>query len=98
MRGVGLSDLDAATRALLAQPRETWQAAAAQLIDDAHTADLCRKRLGQAHPNGGTGSLYAQARLGQRVTTRNCGQHYCAALSVLLQALEAWRNRCNHEL
>ena len=40
MRSVGLSDLDLAARALLGLPQETWAAAAGQMIEAAHTADL----------------------------------------------------------
>ena len=98
MRSVGLTDLDLATRALLAAPRGTWAATAAKLIEDAHTADLWRKRQGRAHPNGGTGSLYAQASLYPRAVTSRSTARYCAALSTLLQALEAWRNRLHSEM
>lgn len=93
MRAVGLSDLDLATRALLAVPRDTWSDLAAELIEQAHNADVWRKRTGSAHPGGGTGSLYAQASLLPRTPTSQCSVQYCAALSVVLQALENWRGR-----
>ncbi|MCF2872230.1 hypothetical protein L0664_14235 [Octadecabacter sp. G9-8] len=95
MREVGLSDLDLATRALLAVPRDTWAVFASSLIVDAHAADLWRKRHGVAHPGGGTGSLYAQAALYPRAATSMCSARYCAALSVLLEALLVWRGRTN---
>jgi hypothetical protein len=98
MRSVGLSDLDLAARALLAVPQETWTAAAGQLIEAAHTADLWRKRHGRAHPSGGTGSLYAQASLCPRVATSPPSARYCAALLAVLQAVELWRNRAHREL
>lgn len=97
MRAVGLSDLDAAVRALLALPRDDWPTAAQRMIDAAHTADLWRKRSKRAHPDGGTGSLYAQACLSPRAASSRCGPAYCAALAVLLQALDTWRDRCNHD-
>ncbi|HCP80601.1 MAG TPA: hypothetical protein DIT67_03090 [Octadecabacter sp.] len=93
MRSVGLTDLDLATRALLAVPRGAWAATAEMLIDEAHIADLWRKRRGSAHPNGGTGSLYAQASLHPRAGIPQSSAQYCAALSTLLRALDAWRNR-----
>jgi hypothetical protein len=98
MRSVGLSDLDLAARALLGLPQETWAAAAGQMIEAAHTADLWRKRHRRAHPSGGTGSLYAQASLCPRVATSPPSARYCAALLAVLQALELWRNRAHREL
>ncbi|WP_143849480.1 DUF7742 family protein [Octadecabacter ascidiaceicola] len=92
-----MSDLDIATRVLLAMPREHWFQIAAKLIEDAHTADLWRKRQGCTHPNGGTGSLYAQASLHQRAGTPRNSARYCAALTTLLCALDAWRNRVHSE-
>ena len=97
MREIGLTDLDLATRVLLAVPRGRWAATAAELIADAHTADLWRKRQGCAHPNGGTGSLYAQASLYTRAGTSRSSARYCAALSALLLAIDAWRNRLHSE-
>ena len=61
MRPVGLSDLDLAARILLSVPLDKQLSFVAQLLDDAHTSDLWRKRHGSVHPSGGTGSLYAQA-------------------------------------
>lgn len=95
MRAVGLSDLDVAARALLALPPDRWADMADGLVRDAHVADLWRKRFGTAHPSGGTGSLYAQATLGQTVPSSDCTPHYCAALREVLRALEARRKRAN---
>ncbi len=93
MRRVGLSDLDLATRTVLAMSQEDWDVHARSLIEGAHAADLWRKRYGRAHPDGGTGSLYAQASLYPRAASRMCSQRYCAALQVVLRALNEWRHR-----
>jgi len=93
MRAVGLSDLDVAARALLAQPPCDRAGFATRLIAQAHTADLWRKRFGVACPNGGTGSLYAQACLWPRVPSSKCSASYCSALAEVLDALAAWRAR-----
>ncbi len=98
MRAVGLSDLDVAARALIALPRREWDGVACKLINDAHVADKWRKRHGVAHPSGGIGSLYAQAALRPRAATSQCSARYCAALAVLLQALDAWRTRADQDL
>jgi len=94
MRTVGLSDLDIAARAVLAVSREHWTATAERLVNEAHMADLWRKRHGTAHPNGGTGSLYVQATLGPTVGSSDCTAQYCAALCTVMKALKAWRIRC----
>jgi hypothetical protein len=98
MRSVGLSDLYLAARTLLAAPQETWITMAGQMIETAHTADLWRKRHCRAHPNGGTGSLYAQASLCPRVVLSPASGRYCAALLAVFQALELWRNRGHREM
>lgn len=93
MRSVGLSDLDLAARTLLAAPQEDWGVRARDMIERAHAADLWRKRYGRAHPDGGTGSLYAQASLHPRAASSMCSPRYCAALQVVLRALAEWRHR-----
>ena len=98
MRQVGLSDLDMAARVLLTRPRGDWRAVVAGLIEQAHTADIWRKRTGRAHPNGGTGSLYAQAALWPRGASSVCDPPYCAALSAVLDGLAAWRARMDQDL
>jgi hypothetical protein len=98
MRAVGLSDLDVATRALLAVSRTDWDTVATRMIAKAHTADLWRKRHGVAHPGGGTGSLYAQAVLLPTCASSECTPQYCAALAAILGALAEWRRRGNHLL
>ncbi|WP_158454113.1 hypothetical protein [Octadecabacter temperatus] len=79
-------------------PRTAWAELAAELIADAHTADLWRKRFRNAHPNGGTGSLYAQASLYPRAGSAQSSALYCAALSTILCALDAWRKRLHSQL
>ena len=93
MRAIGLSDLDVTTRALLAEPQCNWAHSARVLIEGAHACDLWRKRFGNTHPDGGTGSLYAQAALRPSVARTHCDTQYCAALAVLLAALATWRRR-----
>lgn len=94
MRQIGLSDLDAATRMLLAAPHQDWPEQAQRVIEQAHFADHWRKRFGSPHPTtGGTGSLYAQAILYPRADTSFCDPQYCAALAVVLEALQRWRQR-----
>jgi len=95
MRAIGLTDLDIATRAVMVSERPAFDAATA-LIEAAHSADKVRKRTGCPSPTGGTGSLYAQAALGPvAAASPNCSS-YLAALTVLLNALEVWRHRADH--
>jgi len=93
MRPIGPSDLDVAARALLGQPQGDWPKVAARLMADAHAADLWRMRYGVGHPNGGTGSLFAQASLLPCARSTQCGEQYCAALAQVLAALAQWRAR-----
>lgn len=94
MRRVGLSDLDAAVRALLDKPESQWAAIAEQIVADADLADRWRKRRGTLAPRGGNGSLYGAAQ-GQGPVTgpRWCDAAYCAALGEVLRALGAYRRR-----
>lgn len=92
MRGVLVGDLEYAVAALLAQPPETWDQIATEMITQAHTADCTRKKTGHAHPQFGTGSLMSAA--AKRVRARRsdrCDGSYCAALDCLLHALAEWR-------
>ena len=95
MRRVGLSDLDAAARALMTKPQPDWPQLARGMIEAAHLADLFRKRTGWPHPDGGTGSLFVQAALiGQRnVAFADPG--YVLAMQTVLRALTDWRARMN---
>ncbi len=93
MRAVGLSDLDLATRAVMAVPQDAQAQFAQELLCDAHACDLWRKQSGGAHPSGGTGSLFAQATLFPTVQVNGADKAYCAAFMVVLQALNAWRTR-----
>lgn len=93
MRSVGLSDLDMAARAVLVLPAEDQARGAEGLIWAAHQADLVRKRSGRSAPCGGTGSLYAQAALGEVSPIRDATPAYCTAMAHVLCALEGWRQR-----
>lgn len=93
MRRVGLSDLDAAARALMLRPPPEWPQTARALINSAHLADLFRKRMGRAHPDGGTGSLFVQAQLLGRCEANFAGPDYARAMETVLGALTDWRAR-----
>ncbi|WP_375281158.1 hypothetical protein [Pseudooctadecabacter sp.] len=98
MRAVGLADLDMAARAVMMVPPADQPVFAERLIAQADVSDRWRKRMGRAHPGGGTGSLYAQASLGAVATSDHAGPAYCAAMSCVLVALAAWRRRTHHPL
>ena len=94
MRPVLPGDLDCAVAVVMAQPPETRADVAAKLLAQADLADRYRKRLGRAHPIYGTGSLMSAA-LGWPVGPRRrvYDASYCAALIVVLTALQQWRAR-----
>lgn len=91
MRQVGLSDLDIAARAVMMVEPEDQPTQAARLIAAAHCADHVRKRTGQPAPDGGTGSLYAQASLARPAAHGVADAAYCEALMTVLAALKAHR-------
>ncbi len=93
MRSVGVSDLDLAARAVMAVPPNERVHFIEVLLEDTHVSDLWRKRYGNSHPSGGTGSLFAQASLHPTSTSNRADQTYCEALSLVLKALNAWRAR-----
>lgn len=91
MRAPDLADLDAATRVLLARPRGDWTKVAAGLIAAAHCSDRIRKRLFRPVAGRGTGSLLSEAMQMPRAEAPSCDADYCAALAVVLAALDDWR-------
>jgi len=97
MRAVGVSDLDLAARVVVSVSPDKQLSFVRQLLDDAHASDLWRKRHGTTHPSGGTGSLYAQAALYGATMEVPVDRAYCTSLGVVLQGLEAWRDR-NHKV
>jgi len=62
-------------------------------LDEAHAADLFRKRLGRVHPHWGNGSLLAREIAEPRVTDAGVGASYLLALAELGQAIVDWRTR-----
>lgn len=89
MRGPGLADLDAAVRFLLTVPPGQRPNAALRLIEDAHSGDKMRKRgLSRSGSLAGT----AERHIPLPPSPRPYGAQACAALSVLLDALETWRS------
>lgn len=95
MRRVGLSDLDAAARALMTKPQSDWPRMARGMIEAAHMADLFRKRTGWPHPSGGTGSLFVQATLAGQSNVAFADPAYVLAMETVLHALKDWRARLN---
>ena len=92
MRPVLPSDLDCATRALLAYPRVEWPGRAKGLIAAADRADRRRRSLGRIDPLFGNGTLQAAA-LAERPPPlpEICDARYRAALATVLEALETAR-------
>jgi hypothetical protein len=94
MRPLLPGDLDCAVAVVMAQPPEARAGVAAELLAQADLADRFRKRLGRAHPVYGTGSLMSAA-LGWPDAPRGRvhDTSYCAALIVVLTAVQDWRGR-----
>ncbi len=91
MRPVLINDLTTAARTLLAADPSRRGPVMAQIVQNAKTADLYRKRVGRGHRLYGNGSLasacqpYAQAPLPPR-----CDAQYLSCLSVVISSLVAF--------
>ena len=83
-----LTDLNIATRVLMAAPVEDHQHMAEKLVQNAHTADKYCKKTGRAHPIWGVGSL-ADACIGQikAPPLTGCDANYLECLSTLVAVL-----------
>lgn len=99
MRPLGPGDLDCAVAVVMRQPPVERKAVAARLLFEADVADRYRKRLGRAHPVYGSGSVLSAALRwpdGPMARTTRGRVHdasYCAALIVVLTAVQDWRAR-----
>jgi hypothetical protein len=95
MRPLMPGDVDCAVAVVMRQPPESRAVVAERLLFEADVADRYRKRLGRAHPVYGTGSVMSAALMwpdGPRCRVYDAS--YCAALIVVLTAVQAWRGRC----
>lgn len=88
MRPVYLSDLDAATRVVLAAADADRPNVAQRLVQRADIADRYRKRLGKAHPVFGTGTLTSAACSLSRAPSVSCDARYRTCLGLVLAALK----------
>ncbi len=88
MRQILHGDVVAAARVLRAVPEAARPGLIARLLDEAHWADLYRKRTGRAHPVWGDGSLMTAAlrRAPPPEPTLSDGR-YCSCLVQVLQAV-----------
>lgn len=94
MRPLLPGDLDCAVAVVMGQPPAARAGVAAELLAQADLADRFRKRLGRAHPVFGTGSLMSAALCWPDAPRgRVYDASYCAALIVVLTALQDWRRR-----
>lgn len=87
MRPVYLSDLDRATRAVLAAPKMNRATTARQIVAAADVADRFRKRLSKPHPRFGTGTLTSAICDLPLARARYCDTEYRACLALVLAAL-----------
>ena len=94
MRPLMPGDLDSAVAVIMCQPPEDRMRVAARLLSEADIADRYRKRVGRAHPQFGSGSLMSAAMgWSAGANSRVYDASYCAALIVVLTAVQDWRGR-----
>ncbi|KPQ06779.1 MAG: hypothetical protein HLUCCA12_09230 [Rhodobacteraceae bacterium HLUCCA12] len=88
MRAVGLGDVSAAARALMAVPEPARPALMRRLLDEAAQADRYRLRRGRAHPVLGNGTLMARALACPLADVAGPGDPaYLAALAQVIEAV-----------
>lgn len=93
MRAVHLSDLNLAARTLMLVRAQDRSARIAQILDQAHTADKFRKRIGRAHFPYGNGTLAAACQPYPKHTMPNhCDQNYLASMDAVVRGLLARRS------
>ncbi|SOC07716.1 DUF7742 family protein [Rhodobacter maris] len=93
MRPILIDDLLAAAEAALALAPEARAETLVRWLDEAHAADLYRKRLGRVHPRWGLGSLGARARCEPRCRPLRPDGARLAALGLVLASVTLWRRR-----
>tara|TARA_R110002096_G_scaffold144906_1_gene302240 strand:+ start:79 stop:378 length:300 start_codon:yes stop_codon:yes gene_type:complete len=88
MRAVHLSDLNMATRTLLAVPDKGRRKLVQLLIQNAHLADKYRKKTGRTHPQYGDGSLCAVCLpMARAAMPDRCDPRYLACLGIVIEGL-----------
>ena len=89
MRPVHLTDLDIATRVLLAIGEADRMTAACRIVATARIADRYRNRLRRRHPDWGDGTLAAAATAQvSPVAAQRCDRAYLRSLRLLLDAID----------
>lgn len=94
LRAVGLGDVSAAARALLAVPEHARATLMRQLLAEASDADDYRKKKGRVHPQLGNGTLMERALACPLAELPGPGDTaYLAALAQVIEAVLDWRCR-----
>lgn len=95
MRTVTQGDVAAVAMTVADLPDERRHQMARRIIEQAHIADIYRKRTGRAHPFWGNGSLMSAAFQGVRpISERFLSEdRYLEAMGAVIDALLDWRHR-----
>ena len=97
MRPLAPSDLSTAARMLLVLPDADRVAVMGRVISEAEAADRYRKRIGQAHPFWGNGSLEAAARARPLAPPRKFSDSdYLACIALALDVVLVHRRCATH--
>lgn len=94
MRRVLVGDLLALAQDLVMRPEQVRRTWALGYLDDAHVADVYRKKTQRAHPLWGDGSVMGRVLIGYgpRGVVDFSDPDFCHAFSVGLEALAVWRS------
>lgn len=94
MTGVGLGDVSAAARALMAVPEPERAALMLRLLEEATRAARFRRCHGRVHPRLGNGTLMERALACPLAGVTGPGNaEYLAAMAQVIEAVLDWRCR-----
>ncbi|HHX89520.1 MAG TPA: hypothetical protein GX700_07065 [Paracoccus sp.] len=94
MTAVGLGDVSAAARALMAVPQAARAALMLRLLEEATRAARFRRCHGRAHPRLGNGTLMERALARPLAEVAGPGDAaYLAAMALVIEAVLDWRCR-----
>jgi len=97
MRSITHGDVIAAASALMSWPERSRRSLIVRFLEQAHIADIYRKRTGRVHPVWGNGTLMAAVLQNRALPTEPSmsDSAYLNAVSIVIEALLSWRQRAN---
>ncbi|GAB4384016.1 DUF7742 family protein [Albidovulum sp.] len=93
MRTITHGDVVAAARAILSRPEGAARRDVARWLEQAHAADLFRRRFRRCHPLFGNGSLAGAVPYVPGPEPFLSDERYLQAIATVIEAILDWRHR-----